>query len=69
MSRHPFAAGPVASPCTSVCRMNARTGRCEGCQRTLDEIAGWSSMSDDAKRGVLKALPLRRREHAGGRMP
>ena len=34
-------AGPVPSPCISVCRMDAVTGWCEGCFRTLDEIAGW----------------------------
>jgi uncharacterized protein len=50
---------PVASPCTSVCRMDARTGWCEGCARTLDEIAAWSVMSDDEKRAVCRALALR----------
>ena len=51
----------VASPCTNVCRMDAR-GRCVGCLRTLDEIAGWSTLSDDEKLAVLDALALRRRE-------
>ena len=51
---------PVASPCTKVCRMNAATGFCEGCLRTIDEIAGWSSMDDAQKRAVWRALALRR---------
>jgi uncharacterized protein len=54
----------VASPCTSVCRMDPRTGWCEGCARTLDEIADWSVMSDDDKRAVWEAL-ARRKEPSG----
>lgn len=42
----------VPSPCISVCRMDATTGWCEGCLRTLDEIANWSSLDDTAKRAV-----------------
>ena len=45
-------AEPVKSPCTSVCKMDERTGWCLGCMRTIDEIAGWSRM-DDAKRLVV----------------
>ncbi|MBS0450766.1 MAG: DUF1289 domain-containing protein [Proteobacteria bacterium] len=43
------AGGPVPSPCVSVCRMNAASGLCEGCLRTLDEIAAWGTMSDAAR--------------------
>jgi predicted Fe-S protein YdhL (DUF1289 family) len=40
--------------------MNAQTGWCEGCFRSIDEIAAWSSMSDMQKRAVWKLLPARR---------
>jgi uncharacterized protein len=50
----------VASPCTSVCRMDARTGWCEGCLRTLDEIATWSKLDDADKRAVWRLLDQRR---------
>ncbi len=50
----------VASPCTSVCRMDARTGWCEGCLRTLDEIASWSKLEDADKRAVWRLLDERR---------
>jgi predicted Fe-S protein YdhL (DUF1289 family) len=40
--------------------MDPRSGWCEGCLRTLDEIAGWSVMDDDQKRRVWKLLPQRR---------
>lgn len=50
----------VASPCVSVCRMSAATGYCEGCLRTLDEIAQWSQLDDDQRRAVLANIALRR---------
>jgi predicted Fe-S protein YdhL (DUF1289 family) len=55
-------AAPVPSPCTSVCRMSPRTGLCEGCLRTLDEIAAWSRMDDDEKRAVWQLLEERRQQ-------
>jgi predicted Fe-S protein YdhL (DUF1289 family) len=58
---------PVPSPCNSVCRMSAATGLCEGCFRTLDEIATWSRLTDDEKRIVWRLLDERRSQHAGDR--
>ncbi|PRX34166.1 hypothetical protein B0G75_102195 [Paraburkholderia sp. BL18I3N2] len=52
----------VPSPCINVCRMDASTGWCEGCLRTIDEIAGWSLFDDDAKRAVWDAIELRHAE-------
>lgn len=52
----------VPSPCISVCRMDARSGWCEGCLRTLDEIATWSVLDDEEKRRVWALLPQRRQE-------
>ena len=52
--------GAVPSPCINVCRMDAATGWCEGCRRTLAEIAAWSGLSDEQKRAVWQALALRR---------
>ena len=40
--------------------MDERSGWCEGCLRTLDEIAEWSVMDERAKRAVWKLLPQRR---------
>jgi hypothetical protein len=56
-------ADQVPSPCISVCTMDAATGLCVGCCRTLDEIAAWSVLDADAKRAVLAALPARRAAH------
>jgi hypothetical protein len=55
------APGPVPSPCISVCRMDAVTGLCEGCFRTLEEIAAWGLASDGEKREVWKTLAERAR--------
>ena len=53
-------ASAVPSPCISVCRMDAKSGLCEGCLRTLDEIAAWSLMDEADKQAVWDVLPERR---------
>lgn len=50
----------VASPCVNVCRMDEKSGYCEGCRRTLDEIASWSIYTATEKRAVLALLPARK---------
>lgn len=42
---------PVPSPCTSICKMNSKTGLCEGCYRTIDEIVVWSRLADEGEGG------------------
>jgi len=54
------ASEPVPSPCTSVCRMSPGSGLCEGCLRTIDEIAAWSRMEEHEKRAVWVLLEQRR---------
>jgi predicted Fe-S protein YdhL (DUF1289 family) len=51
----------VASPCIDVCRMNPSTGLCDGCFRTIDEIASWSSFDDAQKAEVLTQAQVRRK--------
>ncbi len=50
----------IASPCVNVCSIDARTGWCEGCLRTIDEIAAWGVLNNAQKREVWKLLPQRR---------
>ena len=50
----------LRSPCIGVCRLDVETGFCEGCYRTIEEIANWSTLSDDGKRAVWLELRLRR---------
>jgi predicted Fe-S protein YdhL (DUF1289 family) len=53
------ASHPVPSPCINVCRMRA-DGLCEGCLRTLDEIAAWGTLGDAAKRAVWVLIEQRK---------
>jgi predicted Fe-S protein YdhL (DUF1289 family) len=41
--------------------MDARSGFCEGCFRTIDEIACWSGATREEKLAVLAKLEARRR--------
>jgi uncharacterized protein len=52
-------AAEVPSPCVSICRMDPATGLCEGCCRTLDEIAAWSQLDADARRAVWRRIAAR----------
>jgi uncharacterized protein len=49
----------VPSPCISVCRVDADSGWCDGCLRTLGEISAWSRLSNDGKRGVWRIIEQR----------
>ncbi|MBA2547676.1 MAG: DUF1289 domain-containing protein [Burkholderiaceae bacterium] len=40
--------------------MDASTGLCVGCFRTIEEIARWSQMTDRDKELVLNKLAIRR---------
>jgi uncharacterized protein len=54
------ASASVPSPCISVCRIEPASGWCEGCYRTIDEIARWGLLDDDEKLGVWAELKRRR---------
>jgi predicted Fe-S protein YdhL (DUF1289 family) len=60
-------AGRVPSPCTQVCRLDPATGWCEGCLRTMEEIAAWGSIDDARRREIWKRLPARRQALADTR--
>ena len=59
----PFRA--VLSPCIGVCTLRG-DGLCEGCLRTMDEIAAWARLSD-AQRLHLMDTVLPGREREAGR--
>ena len=50
----------LPSPCIDVCRMDKASGLCEGCLRTLDEIAAWAAAPDEEQRLILAAIAKRR---------
>lgn len=48
------------SPCIGVCRMDAAGELCTGCLRTLDEIAEWSTATEQRRWTILHAVDARR---------
>lgn len=51
---------PVASPCVGLCALDDQRQYCLGCQRHLDEIRAWRSMSESEKLEVLQAIAERK---------
>jgi predicted Fe-S protein YdhL (DUF1289 family) len=49
----------MESPCVKICLYEPGAGLCRGCGRTLDEIAGWTAMSDAERRRIMDELPAR----------
>jgi predicted Fe-S protein YdhL (DUF1289 family) len=47
------------TPCINVCLLDCEVGLCVGCGRTLEEIAGWASMTDRERRAIMVLLPAR----------
>jgi len=54
----------VDSPCVNLCRIDAPTGLCAGCHRTLPEIAAWIDLSAEERRAVVDRAAARRALHA-----
>ncbi len=48
------------SPCINVCKMDAASGLCTGCYRTIDEITLWTRFDERARRQIVDDLPRRR---------
>ncbi len=49
----------IESPCVNICTLDARSGMCLGCGRTIDEIAHWTAMSAAGRARVMDELPAR----------
>ena len=50
----------VPSPCINICTLDAASGLCLGCARTLQEISDWSNLDDAGKRAVWARIAERR---------
>lgn len=50
---------PIPSPCIRICSVNPNTKHCDGCYRTLPEIAKWSRLSEEERDAIMADLPLR----------
>ena len=51
--------GPLPSPCINVCQMDASSGLCQGCLRTIAEIVAWGNANEAEKRAIW--LEIKRR--------
>ena len=49
----------IESPCVNICTLDARSGLCLGCGRSIDEIARWSTMTAAERSRVMAELPTR----------
>jgi predicted Fe-S protein YdhL (DUF1289 family) len=46
----------ISSPCIKVCVIDPVSKLCEGCGRTLAEIAGWSRMGETERLAIMTKL-------------
>ena len=49
----------IESPCVNICTLDARSGLCLGCGRTIDEISRWGAISADERARIMRELPSR----------
>ena len=49
----------IESPCVNICTLNARSGVCLDCGRTIEEIARWTAMSTAERARVMNQLSAR----------
>jgi predicted Fe-S protein YdhL (DUF1289 family) len=50
----------IESPCTQTCVIEASSGFCLGCGRSLFEIEYWTGFSDEQRSRIMAELPRRR---------
>tara|TARA_B100000768_G_C10962338_1_gene242231 strand:+ start:108 stop:302 length:195 start_codon:yes stop_codon:yes gene_type:complete len=46
----------IKSPCVDVCKIDPESKACLGCNRTIEEIANWSSLNDSEKKNILTKI-------------
>jgi hypothetical protein len=56
----------IASPCVNICTIG-KNRLCEGCRRSINEIAHWSRMTPAERDAVMAELPAREGRSRGAR--
>jgi predicted Fe-S protein YdhL (DUF1289 family) len=59
----------VSSPCIRICVIDPVSKLCEGCGRTLQEIAHWSRLSETERLAIMARLEERRNRQRDGEAP
>jgi predicted Fe-S protein YdhL (DUF1289 family) len=52
----------VSTPCIKLCVIDPASGLCEGCGRTLREIAQWALLSEPERLAIMAVLPERQEQ-------
>ncbi|BBK33914.1 hypothetical protein EDC65_3750 [Stella humosa] len=54
----------IPSPCVGICRLDADSGLCQGCHRTIAEISAWPRLDAPARLALLDEIARRQRAEA-----
>jgi hypothetical protein len=49
----------IESPCVKICTVDAGSGLCLGCGRTIDEISQWIRLGSEERQRIMAELPGR----------
>lgn len=49
----------IETPCRKICKINKKTELCEGCFRTIEEIARWATFTSAQRKQIMHQLPSR----------
>lgn len=49
----------ISSPCIKICVIDPQSRLCEGCGRTLQEIARWARLDEAERRAIMATLEER----------
>lgn len=52
----------VSTPCIEICVIDPASRLCEGCGRTLSEIAQWGQLTEAERQAIMAELPERLRQ-------
>ena len=50
----------IQSPCINICVVHPEARICTGCLRSIEEIGGWSQMTDAERARIMDDLPARK---------
>ena len=59
----------ISSPCIKICAIDPANKLCQGCGRTLQEIAQWSRLSEVERLAIMATLADRLDPRQGGEAP
>ncbi|CAD5300313.1 MULTISPECIES: DUF1289 domain-containing protein [unclassified Bosea (in: a-proteobacteria)] len=59
----------ISSPCIKICVIDPASKLCQGCGRTLQEIAQWSRFSEAERLAIMATLEERLSAQQDGQAP